>query len=222
VQAKRLIFLGPPGTGKGTQAARVSERFGLEALSSGDALRREVAAATEVGRAAEAYMTTGRLVPDEIVTEVMLAAIGRLGAGRGFILDGFPRTLAQAGALEDGLAGHGLAIDGVLEFHLDDGAIIERISSRRVCSQCGRTYNVRFCPPAQDGICDACGGPVEQRSDDRADVIATRLATFRSQTAPLAEYYRARGLWRLVEAGSSPDVVEQGVVDMIAGLGREG
>jgi adenylate kinase len=217
-----LIFLGPPGTGKGTQAARLSERLGLAALSSGDALRHEIRTGSNIGRQAEQYVAGGTLVPDDVITGVMLAAIDKLAAEQGFILDGFPRTLPQAAALEAGLAQRRVGIDGVLDFRLDDGAIIARLSTRRVCSQCGTTYNVRFSPPAREGVCDACGGPLTQRVDDREDVIATRLATYRRETEPLREHYRTRGLLRSVDASASPERVAEEVGEIVAGLRRVG
>ncbi len=215
---KRLIFLGPPGTGKGTQATRMSERFGLAAMSSGDTLRSEIKQGTEVGQKAAQYVRAGTLVPDDVITGVMLAAINKLPPNKGFILDGFPRTVAQAEALAAGLGRADGRIDAAIDFQMDDRLIVERIVSRRVCSQCAATYNLRFLPPQVEGVCDKCGGEVVQRVDDREDVIKTRLETYRSQTAPLIEFYSQRGLLRTVDASLEAQAVERQVVRVIEAL----
>ena len=216
---KRLIFLGAPGTGKGTQAARMSQRFGLVAMSSGDTLRSEIKAESDVGRKAARFVQAGTLVPDEVITEVMLEAIHKLPRESGFILDGFPRTLPQAAALDAKLQDAGMAVDAAIDFQMRDELIVERIVSRRVCSNCGATYNVRFLPPKAESVCDKCGGEVVQRVDDRADVIKTRLETYRSQTAPLIEYYSRQGLLRTVDASQEAAAVESQVVGLLEALG---
>ena len=215
---QRLIFLGPPGTGKGTQAARMADRFGLKPMSSGDTLRAELKAGSDVGKKAKQYMEAGTLVPDDVITAVMLSALGKLPAGTGFILDGFPRTVPQAEALGAGLEAADLSLAGVIDFQLDDATIIERIVSRRVCSNCATTYNVRFLPPQQEGVCDKCGGEVIQRLDDREEVVKTRLETYRSQTAPLIEYYSQRGLLSSVDASQDAPAVERQVVEILEAL----
>ncbi|MFQ5804954.1 MAG: adenylate kinase [Phycisphaerae bacterium] len=216
---KRLIFLGPPGTGKGTQASRMSARFGLVALSSGDTLRNEIKEGTEVGRKASRYVEAGTLVPDDVITDVMLSAISKLPPDTGFILDGFPRTVPQAEALAAGLGRADMTIDAAIDFQMDDRLIVERIVTRRVCSDCGATYNLRSLPPQVEGVCDKCGGEVAQRVDDREDVIKTRLKTHRSQTAPLIEFYWQRGLLRTVDASQQAQRVEVQVVRVIEALG---
>lgn len=220
--ADRLIFLGPPGSGKGTQAQRLAARLGLVQLSSGDVLRREVKEGSPIGEKAHQYMAAGTLVPDDVITGVMLAAIDKLPAGKGFILDGFPRTLPQAEVLEGGLRDRDLEVQGILDFQLDDAEIVRRIISRRVCSDCGATYNTGFMPPKVAGVCDRCGQKVVQRVDDREDVVATRLATYRAQTAPLIGYYSQRGLLRRVDASAGADAVEQAVVRLVEALGPKG
>jgi adenylate kinase len=207
--AAGLIFLGPPGSGKGTQAARLEEKLGLIQLSSGDALRRERKEQSEIGRKAAEYMDAGTLVPDDVITGVMLAAIDKLPSGSGFILDGFPRTVAQAEALETGLAERNLQIAAVIDFKLDDSEIVRRIVERRVCSDCGATYNLSFLPPKEAGVCDKCGSRnIIQRPDDREEVVRTRLETYRAQTAPLIEFYSGGGLLRSVDSSSGADAVE--------------
>jgi adenylate kinase len=217
--ATRLLFLGPPGTGKGTQADRLARRLGMVQLSSGDALRREVKQNSPIGQKAAQYMAAGTLVPDDVITGVMLSAVQRLPAGTGFILDGFPRTVPQAEALEAGLKKWKLDLQGVLDFQLPDDEIVRRIVTRRVCSQCAATYNSEFMPPKVAGVCDRCGGKVIQRVDDREEVVKTRLVTYRAQTAPLIGYYAARALLRTVEAGAGADAVEQAVLRVVEALG---
>ncbi len=218
----RLVFLGPPGTGKGTQARRLAESHRLAALSSGDVLRAEIERDSEVGRKAAQYVRSGTLVPDDVICEVMLAAIDRLEAGRGFILDGFPRTVPQAEALDEGLAQRGVRLDAVLLFELDDEAVLERIVNRRICKKCGATYNVKFLPPRTEGVCDACGGPLVERVDDREEVVRTRLATYREQTQPLVAYYEGRGLLHRVDASRSAEQVEAAIRRRIDELGAGG
>lgn len=220
MSAVRLVFLGPPGTGKGTQARRLATRFDLVAMSSGDVLRAEIKRDSEIGRSARQYVEGGTLVPDDVITGVMLAGIDQAPAGQGFILDGFPRTVPQAEALEVGLSARGQRLDGVLDFRMADHQIIERIVSRRVCSKCGATYNTRFAAPRVKGRCDACGGPLVQRIDDREEVIATRLATYRSLTAPLVEFYARQGILRGVDAAPGAEEVEAAVCAAIQELRR--
>lgn len=218
--APRLIFLGPPGSGKGTQAQRLAERRGLVQLSSGDVLRRERQEGSPVGRRAAQYMDAGTLVPDDVITDVMLAAVDRLAPGTGFILDGFPRTVPQAEALDRGLRERDLAVDAVIDFKLDDEEIVRRIGGRRVCRHCAATYNVSFLPPRVDGQCDKCGGELVQRPDDRRDVIVTRLQTYRAQTAPLIDYYGRRGSFHAVDSAAGADAVEAAVRAVVDSLGQ--
>ncbi len=218
--AAHLIFLGPPGSGKGTQAQRLAERSGYVQLSSGDVLRRERQDGSPIGRKAASYMDAGTLVPDDVVTGVMLAGIDRLPKGAGFILDGFPRTVPQAEALSAGLAERGLAIDAVINFELDDEEIINRIVGRRVCTKCGATYNVSFLPPKAEGRCDKCSCELIQRKDDRREVIATRLETYRAQTAPLIAYYAQRGRLHTVNSASGAAAVEAELRRILEAAGR--
>lgn len=215
----RLVLMGPPGAGKGTQAKRLSERYGLRPLSSGDILRAEIRADSDVGRKAQAFVSGGTLVPDEIITAVMLAGIDRIPSGEGFILDGFPRTVPQAESLERGFATRKIAISAVLDFTMDDREIVRRIVGRRSCGKCNAVYNVEFLPPRTPEVCDACGSALVQRVDDREEVVVTRLRTYRSQTAPLVEYYRGRGLLRQIDASASPEVVEHAVTAIVGALG---
>ena len=197
----------------------MSDRLGLVAMSSGDTLRSEIKAGSEVGRKAREYVQAGTLVPDDVITDVMLSAIAKLPHDTGFILDGFPRTLPQAMSLAKGLEEADMKIDAAIDFQVEDGVIVERIVNRRVCSSCGATYNVRFFPPRSNGVCDKCGGEVIQRVDDREDVIKTRLETYRSQTAPLIEFYSKRSLLRSVDASREAQEIEGDVVGLIEALG---
>ena len=216
----RLVFLGPPGTGKGTQAQRLSQTRGWAALSSGDVLRKEIRDGSEIGKQAAQYVEAGTLVPDEVITGVMLSAIDKLPAGGRFVLDGFPRTLPQAETLARGLHERGQQLDAVLDFRMGDEQIVSRIVGRRVCTECGATYNVKFSRPRVAGVCDSCGGTLSQRVDDREDVIVTRLETYRSQTAPLVEYYSQQGLLHVVDASADPDTVAGEVARIVASLDR--
>jgi adenylate kinase len=219
--ATRLIFLGPPGSGKGTQAQRLSQSHGLVQLSSGDVLRRERQEGSEIGRKAAQYMDAGTLVPDDVVTGVMLAAVDRLLRETGFILDGFPRTVQQAEWLETGLRERNRTVQGVIDFKLEDAEIIRRLGGRRVCGQCQTTYNVSFLPPKANGKCDKCGGELIQRKDDCPEVIATRLQTYRAQTAPLIEYYRRRGRFYTVDSALGADAVAAEVARIVEAAGRD-
>lgn len=213
----RLVFMGPPGTGKGTQAKRACDSHDLTHLSSGDTLRAEMAIGSDVGRRAESHVKSGGLVPDELVSAIMLAGIGRLPPARGFILDGFPRTPPQAETLEAGLASRG-GLHAVLNFSLDDREIVQRIAGRLVCSLCGAAYNARFLPPKTAGRCDRCDGALIQRPDDRESVVMTRLATYRQETAPLIDFYRARGLLREIDASRAVEQVAKDVTGVLASL----
>jgi adenylate kinase len=188
-----LILLGPPGAGKGTQARMLMERFGLVQLSTGDLLRGAVAAGTEAGRAAKAVMEKGQLVSDEIVLAVLKERLDEPDVAAGTILDGFPRTTAQAEALDDLLAERGQRIDAVISLEVDDEAMVERVSGRFTCAACGEGYHDSFKMPAREGVCDKCGGTgMKRRPDDNAETVRTRLGAYHAETAPLIDYYAAR------------------------------
>ncbi len=196
----KLILLGPPGAGKGTQAKRLEGDYGLIQLSTGDMLRAAVAAGTDVGRKAKTVMAAGGLVPDEIVVSIIAERIARPDCDNGFILDGFPRTLAQAEALDRMLGETDRGIDHVIEIEVDDAALIERISGRFSCAKCGAAYHDRFNRPKVEGVCDVCGGAeFTRRPDDRADTVAARLKVYHQETAPLLPYYGARSVLRSVD-----------------------
>lgn len=189
-----LILLGPPGAGKGTQARRLQENRGLVQLSTGDMLRAATAAGTAVGKRAKALMDAGNLVPDEVIAELIGDRLDELDSGQGFILDGVPRTTAQADAIDAMLTQKGRRLDCVIELKVDDELLVERVTGRFTCVNCGQGYHDKFKRPKDEGKCDVCGGTVfKRRSDDNEDAMRARLQIYNSQTAPLLDYYRARG-----------------------------
>jgi adenylate kinase len=203
-----LIFLGPPGAGKGTQAQRLARRFGIPQLSTGDILRRAVAEGTSTGKKAKALMEAGKLVPDEVVNEIVDDALARPEAKRGFLLDGFPRTVAQATALDEMLARRGRKIDYVLNLDVPTEVLVERLSGRLSCPTDGSVYHLRTNPPKRPGLCDRDGTPLVQRPDDQPDAVRRRLAEYENKTALLTDYYKPRGILRNIEGVGSPEEVE--------------
>jgi len=196
----RLIFLGPPGSGKGTQAKRLTERLGIPQLSTGDLLRAAVRDGTELGLKAKRYMDAGELVPDEVVIGLILERMQQPDCDNGFILDGFPRTKAQAEALEQALQEKGRPIDAVIDFEINPELLVERLTGRRICPNGHGEWHVKFNPPKEPGKCDVCGAELIQREDDREDRIKTRLEAYRRDTEPLREFYAQRGLLRAITA----------------------
>lgn len=190
----RVVLLGPPGSGKGTQAARLGEHWGVPHISTGDAFRQAVAEGTPLGRLAQEYMQRGELVPDQVVNGVVAARLDREDCAGGFVLDGYPRTVAQAEALAGMLRERGLALDAVVDLVVSEEELVSRAAGRRVCSRCGANYHVRFRPPREPGRCDLCGGGLVQREDDRPETVTRRLAVYRQQTEPLVDFYRRQAL----------------------------
>ncbi len=215
--------MGPPGAGKGTQAKRLFERFGMVHLSSGDIFRAEKAGGSDLGRKLAEYMGAGQLVPDDIVVEVMARAITDSDAEAGLLLDGFPRTVPQAEALDAQLDGAGKPLDGVLVIVADDEVIVERITGRRSCPRCGRIFHAKFLRPKKDNLCDDCQGETRlvQRADDTEEVVRERLAAYCRQTEPVIAYYRDRGEVNVIEVdgNGSPDEVTAATAEAVKALG---
>ena len=210
-----LVFLGPPGAGKGTQAKLLSQRMGFLHLSTGDLLREAVKNQTPLGKKAKEYMDRGELVPDELIVQLIEETMPKDG---NVILDGFPRTVNQALALEEMLRVKGEKILKVLFFDVPDEVIIDRLSGRRVCSKCGAVYHVKYNPPKVEGVCDLCGGTLVQRDDDKEEVVRKRLEVYRKQTQPLIEFYQERGIIYKLDAGKG---VEE-LFEEVKGLVRDG
>ena len=215
----KLVLLGPPGAGKGTQAKRLEQLRGLKQLSTGDMLRAAVAAGTPLGRQAKQVMEAGQLVRDDLIVAMIAERIVQPDCAKGFILDGFPRTVQQAEALDAMLAERKLGgIDRVIELAVDEPALIERIAGRFACAKCGAGYHDEFKKPKKAGVCDGCGATeFVRRPDDRAEAVAVRLAAYREQTAPILPYYRARGLLRTVDGMAAPEEVARQIDQALDG-----
>jgi adenylate kinase len=194
----RLILLGPPGAGKGTQAEVLSKEYNIPHISTGDMLREAVAKRTPVGIKANAYMIKGELVPDEIVIEIVSQRLASPDAKGGFILDGFPRTKRQAESLDEALGKSGIPLDAAFYFDTTDSVVIKRLSGRRVCRSCGANFHVTNIPPKKEGICDFCGSALIQRPDDKEQTVKNRLEVYKKETAELIDYYRSKGILRTV------------------------
>lgn len=197
----RLVFLGAPGVGKGTQAEMVSAKYGIPKISTGDLLRAAVAQKTPLGLEAKQFMDRGDLVPDKVVIGLVEEKTNAAECAKGFILDGFPRTVPQADTLTGMLAKKGVSLDRVVYFVIPREEVISRLSGRRSCSNCPAVYHVEFVPPKQEGVCDDCGGTLIQRSDDQKETVESRLNVYEEQTSPLIQYYREKNL--LVELNGS-------------------
>lgn len=203
----RIILLGPPGAGKGTQANNLIRDYGVVQLSTGDMLRAAVKSGTKIGRKAKAVMEAGELVSDEIVAGIIRERIQQTDCAKGFMLDGFPRTQVQAELLDQMLAELGVGIDRVIEFQVDNETVVQRISGRRIHQSSGRTYHVEFNPPKQEGRDDVTGEPLVQREDDNADTVRNRLNAYHEQTAPLVSYYSNKGNLVSIDGMQSPEEV---------------
>jgi adenylate kinase len=204
----RIILLGPPGAGKGTQAAAAKTKFQVAHISTGDMLRENVRNRSPLGFRAKEFMDAGKLAPDDLIIEMMRERLSRDDASEGFILDGFPRTAAQAEALDDLMKDMSIKLDAVILLEMPDEAVVKRLAGRRVCSACGAIYHAAGSPPKSEGVCDACSGQVIQRDDDKEEVIRRRLSAYHLETAPLVGHYEKCGLLRRLDASGPCDAVK--------------
>jgi len=215
---RNVILLGAPGAGKGTQAERVVAGYALPHISTGEMLRAAVAAGTEMGLAAQKVMGAGALVPDDVVIGIVRDRLAQADAQKGFVLDGFPRTIAQAERLDAMLAAGGRAVTHVILIDVPEDELVERLAGRRMCKGCGKGYHVVFDPPQKEGLCDVCGAGLYQRSDDNEATVRNRLKVYRAQTEPLVGYYEGRGVLRTAYgAGKMPDEVFALVEQLLEG-----
>jgi len=215
----RLIILGPPGSGKGTQADMLSVKYDISHIATGDILRAAIKEGTELGKKAEGYVRSGALVPDEIVIGIIkdrLAGRSLSSHQKGFILDGFPRTIAQAEALDDTLNELKMNLEMVIDLEVPDEEIIKRISGRRLCRRCSASYHLIYSPPEKEGVCDKCGGELYQRDDDKEETIKRRLKVYTAQTEPLIEYYEGRGKLKKVDGKPSIPEVQKAILALLA------
>jgi adenylate kinase len=213
----RLILMGPPGVGKGTQAQHLKELLGIPHVSTGDLLRGAVQEGTPLGREAREYMESGRLVPDDLIARLLAERLDRKDAAPGFLLDGFPRTVAQVEALDRLLAARGSSIDLVIALSAAEGEIVRRLSGRRICPKCGAVYHLDNRPPASAGVCDECGTPLVQRSDDTESVIRERLRVYGEETLPVVRVYRERSLLAEVDASDGAAVIASRLTEIVKG-----
>ncbi|MHA1650282.1 MAG: adenylate kinase [Candidatus Helarchaeota archaeon] len=205
----KIILLGAPGAGKGTQSKFITEQYGIPQISTGDILRKAVREGTEIGKMAKSYMDQGKLVPDDVIIEIMKARLNEPDCSKGYILDGFPRTLKQAEKLES-IA----QIDVVINIEVSTESLLERLTGRRSCPKCGAVYHIKFNPPPKDGKCK-CGGELYQRDDDREETVRKRLETYRTQTEPLIEYYSSKNLLKSVDGNKTPTEVFQEIKQIL-------
>lgn len=213
--AQILVFLGPPGAGKGTQARVVAKELGIPQISTGDILREAVRERTGLGLAAKAKMDKGELVPDDVICGIVEQRLSKPDCGNGAILDGFPRTIAQAEFLEDTLGKSNLGDPLVLNIHVDTESLVKRLTGRRTCSKCGEIYNIYFNPPRQDGICDKDGGKLTQRADDNEESIRTRLKAYEDETLPLIDYYKRKNLLHQVDGNGEPEAITKRLLSLV-------
>ncbi|GJM71476.1 adenylate kinase [Paenibacillus macerans] len=212
-----LLFMGPPGAGKGTQAEVIVNEFGIPHISTGDAFRLAIKQGTPVGMKAKEYIDQGLLVPDDVTVGIVRERLQQSDCEKGFLLDGFPRTLSQAESLEELLKGLGRKLDHVIDLKVDRNKLLARLTGRRICKSCGATYHVIFNPPKQEGVCDKCGGELYQRSDDTEEKVGTRLDEYINKTAPLLKFYEDKGLLRQVDGEQEIDAVSKEIVSLLRG-----
>ncbi|MBI4665562.1 MAG: adenylate kinase [Nitrospinae bacterium] len=212
----RLILLGPPGAGKGTQAKIITDRFGIPQISTGDILRQAIKDRTPMGLTAKKYMDAGELVPDEVVIGIINDRITQPDCLEGFILDGFPRTVKQAEALCVALNELGAEMDYVLDFNVEPSLLLDRLTGRRVCKQCGQMFHITHNPPKSEGVCDRCGGQLYQRDDDKEETILKRFEVYRQQAQALRSFYEGRGKYKMFDGAAAIDEVSRQVMETLS------
>lgn len=210
-----IVLMGLPGAGKGTQAEVIVSQYGIPHISTGDMFRQAVAEGTDLGKEAKAYMDAGKLVPDEVTIGIVRERLMKEDCRPGFLLDGFPRTVEQAKALDETLQSLGRKLDHVLMIQVRKEILLERLTGRRICRQCGATYHVAFHPPKQEGICDRCGGELYQRQDDAPETVATRLEVNLAQMEPILAFYEAQGLLRIVDGEQEIAAVTRQIMNFL-------
>lgn len=213
----RTILLGPPGAGKGTQAAKIVEKYGIPHISTGDIFRENIKKGTELGKKAQEYMNRGELVPDDLVIEIATTRLLEDDCKNGFLLDGFPRTVYQAEKLDEFLQSHDSKIDNVIDIAVGKDELIERLTGRRVCKSCGASFHVVNIPPKQEGICDYCGGELIQRADDNLETVTNRIDVYEDQTMPLIDYYEKAGTLTHIDGSTGLNNV---FTDIVSALGE--
>ena len=213
----RIIMLGAPGAGKGTQAKKIAAKYGIPHISTGDIFRANIKEGTELGKKAKTYMDQGLLVPDELVVDLVVDRLQQEDAQKGYVLDGFPRTIPQAESLDEALKKVNSKIDYAIDVDVPDENIINRMSGRRACVKCGATYHLMYAPTKVEGICDRCGSPVVLRDDDKPETVQKRLSVYHEQTQPLIDYYKAQNILKTVD-GTQP--MEKVFADIVAILGE--
>jgi adenylate kinase len=211
----RAVLLGPPGAGKGTQAVRLVEKYNVPQISTGDIFRKNIKEGTELGKKAQEYTNSGRLVPDELVVDLVKDRLLQDDCKNGYLLDGFPRTIFQAEQLDKFLEEQGQQLDAVINFEVGYDTLIERLTGRRVCKSCGAGYHVKNMPPKKEGVCDRCGGELEQRKDDTKETAVNRIAVYEESTAPLIDYYNKTGALKNFNAEIDPDELLEEIVSVI-------
>jgi len=216
----RLVLLGAPGAGKGTQAKKLVEKYGIPQISTGDILRKAVADGTPLGKEAKSYMDRGELVPDSVVIGLVKERLAQDDCKKGYILDGFPRNTAQAEELDRVLSEMNSSLDVALSIDVSMDDLMKRLTGRRTCRNCQQMYNIYFSPPKQEGVCDKCGGELYQRDDDKEETIRNRLEVYQKSTAPLIDYYKNKGILRSVQGTGSIDDIFNRICEILDGIGK--
>ena len=213
----KIVMLGAPGAGKGTQAQKIAEKYGIPHISTGDIFRYNIKNGTELGMEAKQYMDRGQLVPDELTVRILLDRVSKEDCADGYVLDGFPRTIPQAEVLTDELNKRNDRIDYAVDVDVPDEAIVTRMSGRRACTNCGATYHIVYAAPKQEGICDVCGEKLVQRDDDKPETVANRLKVYHEQTQPLIDYYSGQGVLKTVDGTGSLEQVFADITAILEG-----